>query len=107
MENDLFHYTGIAFRTFQCYTFQQIYRLAVPSHARACLKIAFCQMCVPLCGTPKAPFRGLGPNKGGVRPQDTAKWGVQIAGMNFQTRSRAGGKRRLLYVQNVGKIDEK
>lgn len=53
MENDLFHYTGIAFRTFQCYTFQQIYRLAVPS------------------------------------------------------RARAGGKRRLLYVQNVGKIDEK
>ena len=30
--------------------------------ARACLKVAFCKMCVPLC--------------------------VQIAGMNFQTRFR-------------------
>ena len=38
----------------------------------------------------------LDPNEGGVvgyvdrmRGKDAAKWGVQMAGMNFQTRSRA------------------
>ena len=55
--------------------------------ARACLKIAFCQMCVTVCGR-------FGSNEGGVvgyvdrmRAKYTAKWGVQMAGMNFQTRS--------------------
>ena len=54
---------------------------------RACLKIAFCKMCVPICG-------GFVPKTGGVvgyadcfRGKFPAKWGVQIAGMNFQTRS--------------------
>ncbi len=53
----------------------------------ACLKIAFCQMCVPLCGR-------FAPNECGVVGyakriwgKYTAKWGVQMAGMNFQTRS--------------------
>ncbi len=56
---------------------------------RACLKIAFRQMCVTICGR-------FDPNEGGVvgyvdrmRDKYTAKWGVQMAGMNFQTRSRA------------------
>ncbi len=56
---------------------------------RACLKIAFCQLCVTICGR-------FDPNEGDVvgyvdrmRGKDTAKWGVQMAGMNFQTRSRA------------------
>ncbi|MFR3647214.1 MAG: DUF6783 domain-containing protein [Enterocloster aldenensis] len=44
-------------------------------------------MCVPLCGR-------FGPDEGGVAgyvdrigTKYTAKWGVQMAGMNFQTRS--------------------
>ena len=52
---------------------------------RACLKIAFRQLCVPLCGR-------FGPDEGGVAgyvdrigTKYTAKWGVQMAGMNFQT----------------------
>ena len=55
---------------------------------RACLKNAFCQMCVTICGR-------FDPNEGGVagyvdrmRAKYTAKWGVQLAGMIFQTRSR-------------------
>ena len=52
-----------------------------------CLKIAFRQLCVPLCGR-------FGPDEGGVAgyvdrigTKYAAKWGVQMAGMNFQTRS--------------------
>ncbi len=55
---------------------------------RACLKIAFRQMCVTICGR-------FGPNEGGVvgyvdrmRAKSPAKWGVHMVGMNFQTRSR-------------------
>ena len=54
-----------------------------------CLKIAFRQLCVPLCGR-------FGPDEGGVAgyvdrigTKYAAKWGVQTAGMNFQTGSRA------------------
>ena len=52
---------------------------------RVCLKIAFRQLCVPLCGR-------FGPNEGGVAgyvdrigTKYAAKRGVQMAGMNFQT----------------------
>ena len=55
---------------------------------RACLKIAFRQLCVPLCGR-------FGPDEGGVAgyvdrigTKYAAKWGVQMAGMNFQTHPR-------------------
>ena len=53
--------------------------------SRVCLKIAFRQLCVPLCGR-------FGPDEGGVAgyvdrigTKYAAKWGVQMAGMNFQT----------------------
>ena len=55
---------------------------------RACLKKAFRELRVPVCGR-------FYPNKGGVagygnrmRVKYTAKWGLQIAEMIFQTRSR-------------------
>ena len=51
-----------------------------------CLKIAFRQIYVTVCGK-------LSPNEGGVvgcvdrmRAKFSAKWGVQMTGMNFQTR---------------------
>ena len=54
---------------------------------RACLKKAFRELRVPVCGR-------FYPNKGGVagygnrmRVKYTAKWGLQIAEMIFQTRS--------------------
>ena len=70
---------------------------------RACLKKAFRELRVPVCGR-------FYPNEGGVagygnrmRVKYTAKWGLQIAEMIFQTRSRAvlvlatiyHGKRRI------------
>ena len=61
---------------------------------RACLKIAFWQLCVTICGR-------LDPNEGGevgyvdrMRAKYTANVGTrlprQMAGMNFQTRSKNG-----------------
>ena len=54
---------------------------------RACLKKAFRELRVPVCGR-------VYPNEGGVagygnqmRVKYTAKWGLQIAEMIFQTRS--------------------
>ena len=59
--------------------------LASHRRFRACLKIAFCQMCVTVCGR-------FGSNEGvgyvdRMRAKYTAKWGAQMTGMNFQTRS--------------------
>jgi len=58
--------------------------------SRACLKKAFRELRVPVCGR-------FYPNEGGVagygnrmRAKYTAKWGLQIAEMIFQTRSSAG-----------------
>ena len=55
---------------------------------RACLKKAFRELRVPVCGR-------FYPNEGGVagygnrmRVKYTAKWGLQIAEMIFQTRSK-------------------
>ena len=58
-------------------------------HPRACLKKAFRELRVSVCGR-------FYPNEGGVaggygnrmRVKYTAKWGLQIAEMIFQTRSR-------------------
>ena len=58
---------------------------------RACLKKAFRELRVPVCGR-------FYPNEGGVagygnrmRVKYTAKWGLQIAEMIFQTRSNRTG----------------
>ena len=74
---------------------------------RACLKKAFCKMCVTICGR-FCPDEGVvaGYNNR-IRAKYTAKWGVQIAGMIFQTRSSPGlplflaRKRSFLYVTLV------
>ena len=62
--------------------------LSVFSSARACLKKAFRELRVSVCGR-------FYPNEGGVagygnrtRVKSPAKWGLQIAEMIFQTRSR-------------------
>ena len=59
------------------------------AETRACLKKAFRELRVPVCGR-------FYPNEGGVagygnrmRVKYTAKWGLQIAEMLFQTRSKA------------------
>ena len=54
---------------------------------RVCLKKAFCKMCVTICGR-FLPDEGAVAGYGNrIRVKYTAKWGVQIAGMIFQTRS--------------------
>ena len=56
---------------------------------RACLKKAFCKMCVTICGR-FCPDEGAVAGYGNrIRAKYTAKWGVQIAGMIFQTGSKA------------------
>ena len=60
-------------------------------HARACLKKAFCKMCVTICGR-FCPDEGVVAGYDNrIRAKYTAKWGVQIAGMIFQTGSSAPG----------------
>ena len=56
--------------------------------ARACLQKAFHNMCVTICGRfhpDKGAVAGCG-NR--IRVKFPAKWGVHIAGMIFQTRSK-------------------
>ena len=62
-------------------------------YTRACLKKAFRELRVSVCGR-------FYPNEGGVagygnrmRVKYTAKWGLQIAEMIFQTRSKAMERR--------------
>ena len=66
-----------------CHTVKRNY--LVRCSTRVCLKIAFRQMCVTLCGR-------FGPDEGGVAgyvdrigTKYAAKWGVQMVGMNFHT----------------------
>ena len=50
------------------------------SGSRACLKKAFCKMCVTICGRfrpDEGTVAATQPNSG----ENSAKWGVQIAGM--------------------------
>ena len=72
-----------------CHTVKRNY--LVRCSTRMCLKIAFRQMCVTLCGR-------FGPDEGGVAgyvdrigTKYAAKWGVQMVGMNFQTHPSTNG----------------
>ena len=57
--------------------------------ARACLKKAFCKMCVTVCGRFFLNEGGVAGYVNRMKVKYAAKWGVQIAGMIFQTRSIA------------------
>ena len=68
---------------------QRIWDIPSPDNhrTRACLKKAFCKMCVTICGI-FCPDEGAVVGYGNwIRVKYPAKWGVQIAGMIFQTRS--------------------
>ncbi len=67
----------------------QIAGMILGAGSRACLKKAFCKMCVTICGR-FCPDEGVVAGYDNrIRVKYTAKWGVQIAGMIFQTGSRA------------------
>ena len=55
--------------------------------ARACLKNALRKMCVTICGRFCSDEGVVVGYDNRIRTKYTAKWGVQIAGMIFQTRS--------------------
>ena len=59
------------------------------SFFRACLKNAFCKMCVTICGRFRLNEGGVAGYANWMKAKYTANWGVQIVGMIFQTRSRA------------------
>ncbi|MFQ7674570.1 MAG: DUF6783 domain-containing protein [Ruminococcus sp.] len=54
---------------------------------RACLKKAFCKMCVTICGRFRSDEGAVAGYGNRIRVKSPAKWGVQIAGMIFQTGS--------------------
>ena len=84
-------YTLLGVRTFFCVKRENRKGAQgrAPLHTpRACLKKAFCKMCVTICGR-FLPDEGAVAGYGNrIRVKYTAKWGVQIAGMIFKTRSR-------------------
>ena len=57
------------------------------TRSRACLKKAFCKMCVTICGRFRPDEGAVAGYGNRIRVKYTAKWGVQIAGMIFQTHS--------------------
>ena len=67
---------------------------------RACLKNAFCKMYITICGKFRLNEGGVAGYGNRMKAKYTVNWGVQIAGMIFQTRSRAclKNQKRLLTV---------
>ena len=61
--------------------------VCVSLNTRACLKNAFCKMCVTICGRFFLNEGGVVGYVNWMKAKYTANWGVQIAGMIFQTRS--------------------
>ena len=54
------------------------------------MKKAFCKMCVTICGRFRPDEGAVAGYGNRIRVKFPAKWGVQIAGMIFQTRSKMG-----------------
>ena len=70
------------------------------------MKNAFRKMCVTICGR-FCPDEGVVAGYGNrIRTKYTAKWGVQIVRMIFQTRSRTVREGGSLYDFNQTAVDE-
>ena len=52
------------------------------------MKNAFCKMCVTICGRFRLNEGGVAGYGNRMKAKYTVNWGVQIAGMIFQTRFR-------------------
>ena len=78
---------SLYYRIFHIISIGNIWNVFESTFTRACLKKAFCKMCVTICGR-FCPDEGAVAGYGNwIRAKYTAKWGVQIAGMIFQTGS--------------------
>ena len=73
-----------------CKNSMEIESLYYYNKTRTCLKKAFCKMCVTICGRFRSDEGAVAGYGNRIRVKSPAKWGVQIAGMIFQTRSSAG-----------------
>lgn len=62
-------------------------RISLFVNTRVCLKIAFGKMCVTICGRFGSDEGGVAGYADRIGDKYTAKWGVQLVGMNFQTRA--------------------
>ena len=70
---------------------------------RACLKKAFCKMCVTICGR-FCPDEGAVAGYGNrIRVKSPANWGVQIVGTIFQTCSSIEFSLLLVYNRHMSK----
>ena len=58
------------------------------SMPRACLKNTFCKMYITICGRFRLNEGGVAGYGNRMKAKYTVNWGVQIAGMIFQTRSK-------------------
>ena len=58
------------------------------SMPRACLKNAFYKMYITICGRFRLNEGGVAGYGNRMKAKYTVNWGVQIAGMIFQTRSK-------------------
>ena len=67
--------------------FLTVFDFLYATMCQSMFKKAFCKMYVTICGR-FCPDEGVVAGYGNrIRAKHTAKWGVQIAGMIFQTRS--------------------
>ena len=71
---------------------------------RACLKKAFCKMCVTICGKFRSDEGAVAGYGNRIRVKSPAKWGVQIAGIIFQTRSSQYGGYLIFAVPRYSRI---
>ena len=67
------------------------------TRSRACLKKAFCKMCVTICGRFRPDEGAVAGYGNRIRVKSPAKWGVQITGMIFQTRSKYSVKYKSIF----------
>ena len=56
---------------------------SLPIRTRVCLKIAFGKLCVSLCGRFASDEEAVAGYVDRIGAKYTAKWGVQLVGMNF------------------------
>ena len=70
--------------------------------SRACLKNAFCKMCITICGRFRLNEGGVAGYVNRMKAKYTVNWGVQIAGMIFQTRSNIHEQMLLLVEPSFG-----
>ena len=74
--------------------------------ARACLKKAFCKMCGTVCGRFRSDEGAVAGYGNRIRVKSPAKWGVQIAGMIFQTGSKKLYTMQLIIPEHLHQLQQ-